>query len=135
MRDTGLLHALHGLGVIDELLGHPKFGASWEGFVIEQLISILATRDTYYWGTHAGADLDFMTILRGRRHGFEIKYTDAPGPTRSMHTALADLALAHLWVIYPGDKRYELTEKITVVPAVEIPSLVGDLKAGTTPRV
>ncbi|HEX9783523.1 MAG TPA: ATP-binding protein [Opitutaceae bacterium] len=133
VRDTGVLHALHGLGTIDELLGHPKLGASWEGFVIEQLISLLATRDTYYWGTHAGAELDFMTILRGRRHGFEIKYTDAPGRTKSMHTALADLSLAHLWVIYPGEKRYELTEKITVVPAAEIPTLVASLNAGTPP--
>lgn len=134
VRDTGLLHALHGLSTSDELLGHPKLGASWEGFVIEQLISLLATRDTYYWGTHAGAELDFMTIVRGRRHGFEIKYADAPGPTKSMHTALADLGLAHLWVIYPGEKRYELTEKISVVPAAEISTLVDDLKAGTTPR-
>jgi len=133
VRDTGVLHALHGLGTIDELLGHPKLGASWEGFVIEQLISLLATRDTYYWGTHAGAELDFMTILRGRRHGFEIKYTDAPGRTKSMHTALADLSLAHLWVIYPGEKRYELTEKITVVPAAEIPTLVASLNAGRPP--
>jgi uncharacterized protein len=133
VRDTGLLHALHGLGTFNELLGHPKLGASWEGFVIEQLISLFDTRDTYYWGTHNGAELDFMTMPGGRRHGFEIKYTDAPGPTKSMHTALADLGLAHLWVIYPGDKRYGLTEKISVVPAAELPTLVGELKAGTAP--
>lgn len=134
VRDTGLLHALHGLGDREALLGHPKLGASWEGFVIEQLIALLATRDTYFWGTHAGAELDFMTIAGGQRYGFEVKYADAPGATKSMHVALADLGLAHLWVVYPGEKRYDLTDKITVVPAREIPELVANLKAGTVLR-
>lgn len=134
VRDTGLLHALHGLGDLNALLGHPKLGASWEGFVIEQLIALLGTRDTYYWGTHNGAELDFMTMWSGRRYGFEMKYADAPGATKSMHVALTDLGLAHLWVVYPGEKRYDLTEKITVVPAREIPALVAGLKAGTVLR-
>ena len=130
VRDTGLLHALHGIGTFEELQGHPKLGASWEGFVIEQLIALLDTRDTYYWGTHGGAELDFMTVVRGRRHGFEVKYADAPGATKSMHVALADLGLEHLWVIYPGKDCYGVGEKITVVPAREIPSLVAELQAG-----
>lgn len=134
VRDPGLLHALHGLGDLNALLGHPKLGASWEGFIFEQLIALLGTRDIYHWGTHNGAELDFMTMWSGRRYGFEMKYADAPGTTKSMHTALADLGLAHLWVIYPGDKRYDLTDKITVVPAREIPSLVSGLKAGTVLR-
>lgn len=134
VRDTGLLHALLGLGTFEDLQGHPKLGASWEGFVIEQLITLFNTRDTYYWGTHNGAELDFMTMWNGRRYGFEIKYADAPGTTKSMHTALADLGLAHLWVVYPGEKRYNLTENITVVPAREIPALVTSLKAGTVLR-
>ena len=74
-----------------------------------------------------------MTVCNGRRYGFEAKYADAPGPTKSMHIALADLGLEHLWVIYPGKDRYALTEKITVVPAREIPTLVADLKAGKRP--
>lgn len=134
VRDSGLLHALHGLGAREALLGHPKLGASWEGFVLEQLIALLATRDTYFWGTHAGAELDLMVMQGGRRYGFEMKFTDAPGATKSMHVALADLALAHLWVIYPGEKRYDLTEKITAVPVREIPELVAGLKAGTVLR-
>lgn len=134
VRDPGLLHALLGLGDRQALLGHPKLGASWEGFVLEQLIALLATRDTYFWGTHAGAELDLLTMHGGRRYGFEVKYADAPGTTKSMHVALADLALAHLWVIYPGEKRYALTEKITVVPVREIPELVAGLKAGTVLR-
>jgi uncharacterized protein len=130
VRDTGLLHALHGLGTFDELLGHPKLGASWEGFIIEQLITLLGTRDTYYWGTHAGAELDFMTLRGGQRHGFEIKYSDAPGATKSMHIALADLGLAHVWVIYPGEQRYAIAEKITAVPAREIVTLIASLQPG-----
>ncbi len=133
VRDTGLLHALHGIGPFEDLQGHPKLGASWEGFVIEQLIGLLETRDTYYWGTHSGAELDFMTVANSRRHGFEIRYSDAPSATKSMHVALADLGLEHLWVIYPGQHRYALGEKITVVPAREIPALAADLKAGSVP--
>jgi len=131
VRDPGLLHALLNLKDRDELLGHPKLGASWEGFALEQVVALLDTRDAYYWATHAGAELDLMVMWGGKRYGFEMKYSDAPGTTKSMHTALADLDLAHLWVIYPGEKRYDLTEKITAVPAREIPALVAGLKAGT----
>lgn len=134
VRDTGLLHALHGLSDLNALLGHPKLGASWEGFILEQLIALLGTRDSYYWATHNGAELDFMTMWGGRRYGFEMKYADAPGTTKSMHVALTDLGLAHLWVVYPGEKRYDLSEKITAVPSRELPALVADLKAGTVRR-
>ena len=134
VRDPGLLHALLNLKDRDELLGHPKLGASWEGFALEQLVALLDTRDAYYWATHAGAELDLLVMWNGKRYGFEIKYADAPGTTKSMHAALGDLGLAHLWVIYPGEKRYNLTDKITVVPAREIPALVASLKAGTVLR-
>jgi predicted AAA+ superfamily ATPase len=134
IRDTGLLHTLLGLNSHDGLLGHPKLGASWEGFVVEQLLSLLRTRDAYYWATHNGSELDLMTVRDGKRYGFEVKYTDAPCTTKSMHIALADLRLAHLWVVYPGEKRYDLTEKITAMPAREIPALVASLKAGTVLR-
>lgn len=134
VRDPGLLHALLNLKDRDELLGHPKLGASWEGFALEQLVALLDTRDAYYWATHAGAELDLLIMWGGKRYGFEMRFADAPGPTKSMHVALADLGLAHLWVIYPGDKRYNLTEKITAVPGREIPVLVAGLKAGTVLR-
>jgi predicted AAA+ superfamily ATPase len=128
VRDTGLLHALLSILTEDELAGNPKLGASWEGFVIEQLVATLGVRDAYFWGTHNGAELDLMLMMRGKRHGFECKYADAPGPTKSMRTALADLNLAHLWVIYPGKERYVLDKQITVVPASEIPLLAEELK-------
>ena len=97
------------------------------GFVIEQLIAALQTRDAYYWATQSGAELDLMVFSRGKRHGFEIKYADAPGTTKSMHVALHDLSLEHLWVVYPGKERYQIHDRITVVPAVEIPSLAKSL--------
>jgi predicted AAA+ superfamily ATPase len=134
VRDTGLLHALLGVRSHEALLGHPKLGASWEGFVVEQLLATLRTRDAYYWATHNGSELDLMTVWNGKRYGFEVKYADAPGTTKSMHAALGDLGLAHLWVIYPGEKRYNLTDTITVVPAREIPALVAALKNGIVLR-
>lgn len=128
VRDPGLLHSLLGLVTAEDLAGHPKLGASWEGFVIEQLISAWQTRDAYFWGTHAGAELDLLILSRGKRHGFEVKFADAPGTTRSMHVALEDLGLEHLWVVYPGTERYPIHERITVVPAAEIPALAEALR-------
>lgn len=122
IRDSGLLHSLHGIATDDDLAGHPKLGASWEGFVIEQLAAALATRDAFFWATHNGAELDLLVTLQGKRHGFEIKYSDAPAVTKSMRIALEDLDLAHLWVIYPGAERYELDECITILPAAGIPA-------------
>ncbi|MCF7837814.1 MAG: ATP-binding protein [Candidatus Marinimicrobia bacterium] len=128
IRDPGLLHSLHRIVTPDDLAGHPKLGASWEGFIIEQLVAMLETPDFYYWATHNGAELDLMVTLRGKRHGFEIKYADAPGPTKSMRVALDDLRLEHLWVIYPGSERYDVDGRITVVPAREMPALAAALR-------
>ena len=116
VRDSGILHALLELGSTHALLGHPKVGASFEGFAIEQILSILGSRSAYFWATHGGAELDLMITLGGRRHGFEFKMSDAPGVTRSMRIAIADLGLEHLWVVYPGDQRYALDDGITVLP-------------------
>jgi predicted AAA+ superfamily ATPase len=130
VRDSGLFHALMGLETKDQLLGHPKLGASWEGFVIEQILAGLDSRSATFWGTHGGAELDLLVTVRGERHGFECKYSDAPGSTRSMRVAMEDLGLAHLWVVYPGQDRYALDDRITVVPARGIPELLRDLHAG-----
>ncbi len=128
VRDSGLLHSLLGLGTFDDLAGHPKLGASWEGFVIEQLIAAWQTRDAYYWATQGGAELDLMILTRGKRHGFEVNYADAPGTTKAMHVALEDLGLEHLWVVYPGSESYPIHERITVIPAAGIPELADRLK-------
>ena len=126
VRDTGLLHSLLGLDTADDLYGHPKVGASFEGFGIEQILSCFALREAYFWATHGGAELDLLVAVGGRRFGFEFKVSDAPGTTKSMRIALQDLALHHLWVVYPGDETYPLDERITALPIACLPSLSFD---------
>lgn len=116
IRDSGLLHALLELRTLADLQGHPKLGASWEGFALEQVLAVLGAHSVYFWATHAGAELDLLVTIGGRRYGFEFKVSDAPGATRSMRVALADLGLTHLWIIYPGTVAYELDERLSVLP-------------------
>ena len=116
IQDSGLFHSLLQISTLTDLRGHPKIGASWEGFALEHIIRVYQTRDVYFWATHAGAELDLMVTIAGKRYGFECKYSDAPGRKRSMHIAIKDLGLEHLWVIYPGDQKYALDDKITVIP-------------------
>jgi hypothetical protein len=103
-----------------ELRTHPRYGASWEGFALEQTLIAQGDRDAYFYGTQRGAELDLLLLRRGLRWGFEFKCTDAPKTTKSMHIALEDLKLEHLWVIYPGTLRFPMTEKITALPLREI---------------
>ena len=110
-----------------DLRSHPKFGVSWEGFALEQIIALLETRNNYFWATHAGAELDLLLMVAAKRYGFEFKYADAPGTSRSMHTAIEDLGLEHLWVIYPGHQEYPLDDKISVVPMASLPRIVNSL--------
>jgi predicted AAA+ superfamily ATPase len=129
IRDSGMFHSLIKVSTLAELQGHPKIGASWEGFALEHMIHVFRTRDAYFWATHSGAEIDLMVMIAGKRHGFEFKYTDAPGRKRSMHIAIEDLGLEHLWVIYPGDQKYALDSKITAIPLEEILQLA---KTGLT---
>jgi hypothetical protein len=115
VRDSGILHALLGLPSFPALEGHPRLGASWEGFVIEEVARIVGERNLHFWATQAGAELDLMVQAGGRRFGIEIKYADAPGATRSMRTALADLGLERLWVVHPGTAAYALDARIDVL--------------------
>jgi hypothetical protein len=116
VRDTGLLHQLLGLRTERELLSHPKCGAAWEGYAIEEALKLVEPDAAYFWATHQGAELDLLLIHRGRRYGVEIKRADAPQLTRSMRVALEDLQLTHLTVLYPGTRRYALGERVSVVP-------------------
>lgn len=120
LRDSGILHHLLGLESMDDLVRHPVYGPSWEGFALEQTLIAFGARQAYFWGTHRGAELDLMLLRGGRRWGFEFKCADAPRTTRSMHSVSEDLGLQHLWVVYPGDLEYPLTEKITAVPLKKI---------------
>jgi hypothetical protein len=117
LRDSGLLHALLGVHSFRALEGHPKLGASWEGFVIEDVVQTVGERNVFFWSTQAGAELDLLVMRKSKRYGVEVKYADAPGMTKSMHIALQDLKLKHLFVVYPGDQSYAIHEKVTVVPA------------------
>lgn len=116
IRDSGIMHALLQISTLVDLQGHPKLGSSWEGLCLENLISVLKTRDIYFWATHAGAELDLLVMAAGKRYGFEFKYADAPGITRSMHIAVTDLDIEHLWVVYPGREEYAIADKISAIP-------------------
>lgn len=129
VRDAGLLHALLELGSLHAVLGHPKAGASFEGFAIEQICSVLGIRNAYFWATHGGAELDLLCFVGGKRHGFEFKLADAPGTTRSMHAAVTDLGLEHLWVVYPGAEAYPLGKRISALPVAGVRGLAERLKA------
>lgn len=120
VRDSGLLHALLGIANRRDLEFHPKVGASWEGYAIEEVLKALRPEEAYFWATHQGAELDLLLFKRGRRIGVECKRKDAPVLTTSMRIALADLKLDELMVVYPGDLRYSLAERVKVVPLAEL---------------
>jgi predicted AAA+ superfamily ATPase len=106
-----------------ELWGHPRLGASWEGFTLEQVLAVIQTQEVYFWATQGGAELDLLFFSGGKRFGVECKFNEAPKATKSMHSALEDLSLDHLWVVYPGAVRYPVHEKITMLPLAEISRL------------
>jgi predicted AAA+ superfamily ATPase len=116
VRDSGLLHALLGIPDLSALRGHPKIGASWEGFVIDQLLGIAGERNAFYWATQGGAELDLLLLLGRERIGIEVKHADAPRATKSMAVAMEDLGLDSLYVVYPGEERYRLNERAEVLP-------------------
>ncbi len=119
IRDSGLLHSLLDLPDEHALLGHPKAGASWEGFALEEILKHIGDRNAFFWATHAGAELDLMVSRGGKRYGIEFKLADAPSTTRSMHVALETLNLEKLLVVYPGSTSYLLTDKIIALPLYE----------------
>ena len=119
VRDSGLLHSLLGITDMDALRSHPRYGASWEGFALEQIVSLTGSDNAYFWSTQRGAELDLLLVRDGKRFGFEFKCSDAPGMTKSMHIALNDLSLDSLCVIYPGSQNYRLHEKVEVVSLIE----------------
>jgi predicted AAA+ superfamily ATPase len=119
VRDSGLLHSLLGIGSKHELENHPKVGASWEGYAVEEVLKSFRPDEAYYWATHNGAELDLLLIKDGRRIGIECKRADAPVLTPSMRIALSDLKLDRLCVLYPGEKAYSLAKKVEVIPVAK----------------
>lgn len=128
--DSGLLHTLLGIKTRRDLEGHPKIGASWEGFVIEQVIRWLrfSKEECFFWATHAGAELDLLVIRGRQRLGFEVKLTSSPRVTPSMRSALSDLKLQRLYIIHSGEKSFSLEKNIQ---AVALPRLLADLQNST----
>lgn len=124
IRDSGLLHALLGISDRRFLERHPKVGASWEGYAVEEVIKAFRPDDVYYWATHQGAELDLLLFQRGCRVGVECKRMDAPTLTQSMRIALADLRLDRLIIAYPGGRRYRLAANVEVVPLPELVNAV-----------
>ena len=129
VRDTGLLHALLNLVTLRDIEGHPQLGASWEGFIVAQIIQQLGARsdESHFWRTHTGAELDLL-VVRGRlRLGFEVKRTSAPAITPSMRSALHDLKLKSLTVVYAGTGSYALANRIRAVGAAGLVDAIGPL--------
>jgi hypothetical protein len=120
--DSGILHALLGLGAPGDALRHPKLGASWEGFMLDQVIRVLRApaESCFFWATHAGAELDLLIVRGRRRLGFEFKRTDAPRLTASMRSALESLKLDRLDVVHAGTRTFRLTSRVRAVAASHI---------------
>jgi len=116
--DSGIFHSLMGISRREELLRHNKLGASWEGFALESVIRCIGKRneEIFFWSTHSGAEIDLFWQHQGKNWGVEFKYMDAPAKSVSMKSALEDLDLSHLWVVYPGSRKYRIADKISVLP-------------------
>lgn len=118
-RDSGLFHTLLGIHSGADLHTHPKLGASWEGFGLEEILQAHQPDQAWFYAVHSGSELDLLMEKNGRRIGVEFKRADAPQATRSMHLAMADTQLDELWVVYPGTRSYSLTDKISVRPLAD----------------
>jgi predicted AAA+ superfamily ATPase len=118
LRDSGIFHTLQSISSRDQLLSHNKLGASWEGFALECACQAIdkGDQERYYWRTHAGAEVDLFWQEQGRNWAIEFKFADAPRLTKSMQSAVKDLGLERLWVVYPGGEQYRMAENITALP-------------------
>ncbi len=134
VRDSGLLHCLLGANDQRQLLAHPKCGASWEGYAIEEALRATEPEQACFWATHQGAELDLLLVKDGRRLGVEAKRSDAPTLTRSMRTALHDLRLERIAVLYPGARRFPLAEQVEAVPLAAVSEGFGGIFPRATRR-
>ena len=126
IRDSGILHGLLGIESFLALEKHPKIGASWEGFVLSELLHQLKVEpsEAYFWATHAGAELDLLVFINGQPIGFEIKRTTSPKMTPSINNSLTDLKLDRLFVIHAGDHEFQIHEKVNAIPMASIQNLI-----------
>ena len=128
--DSGLLHALLGLSTREAILSHPKVGASWEGFVVQQIIQLLAasTAQCFHWSTHSGAELDLLVIAGNQRYGFEVKRAEAPRATPSIRSAFDTLGLDRLDVVHAGTRSYAMAPGIRALPAIRLAKVLQPLR-------
>jgi uncharacterized protein len=128
LRDSGLLHSLLGISSFAALEAHPKLGASWEGFALEEVLGILGDREAFFWSTQSGAALDLLVFYRSKRFGFEFKYADAPSMTRSLQTARQDLNLVRAFVVVPGPQSYPLNDWAEVLSIRDLHKRISELE-------
>jgi predicted AAA+ superfamily ATPase len=130
IEDSGLLHTFLGIVTAEDLAGHPKVGASWEGFLIKEIIERLNAwpEECFFWATHTGAEIDLLIVSGRRRLGFEIKRTTAPRLTRSMATVIEDLDLERLDVVHAGEATFSLAERARAIPAQALLDLIEPLR-------
>lgn len=130
IQDSGILHALLGLASREDVVSHPKVGASWEGFAVGQIVNLLgaAAEQCFHWSTHSGAELDLLVLAGNKRYGFEIKRTEAPRLTASMRSAFETLKLDRLEVVHAGDKRFALAKGIGTLPASSLAATLRPLR-------
>lgn len=124
LRDSGVFHALQGIQDYTQLVMHPKLGASWEGFAVEEVLRVFRPDQAWFYAVHAGSELDLFFLHRGQRIGVELKREDAPRITKSMRVTQTDLRLDRLFVVYPGTRRYALDEGIECVPLTMLRQLL-----------
>lgn len=120
VRDSGILHRLLGIEALKDLFEHPKVGTSWEGLVVEQVLASEPHSGAWFWATHQGAEIDLILQRDGSLFGVEVKRTDAPRVTRSIRTAMEDLGLERVALVYPGTKRFPLADGVEAVPVTEL---------------
>ena len=113
---------------------HPKLGASFEGYAIEQVLRVVEPDESYFWATHQGAELDILLFKNGKRIGVEVKHADAPGLTTSMRIAREDLELDCLLVLYPGRLAYPISERVEAVPVTALASGTPEALLGGLPK-
>lgn len=124
IRDSGILHSLQNIHSKKALLTHPKLGASWEGFALEEVLRVFLPREAYFYSIHSGSELDLFFIHDGKRIGVEFKRADAPNATRSMRIAIEDLKLDKLYIVYPGGRNYVLSDRIQALSIKNLHSVL-----------